>query len=167
MINIKKPSDAPPAKPGGFGWKMVASFFGVGYFPIAPGTVSSAAVFIILWFLPTGHWIYWAAFVLVTLIGVLVSFKAEKYWGPDPSKIVIDEVAGCMASVMLVPKSIWLWLIAFISFRAYDILKLPPAKAAENKLPGGWGVMLDDIIAGIYAFILVHLVVFIFPSLAG
>ncbi|MCD6501366.1 phosphatidylglycerophosphatase A [bacterium] len=166
MIRIKKPSDAPPPKRGGFVWKLFASFFFTGYSPIAPGTVGSLAAFAILWFIPNGNWIFWIALVAVSLFGVLVSGKAEKYWGKDPSRIVIDEVAGSMVSIMLVPKSIVLWLIAFLAFRAYDIFKLPPANTAEKRLPGGWGVMGDDIVAGIYAFLLVHIVNLLFPRLA-
>jgi phosphatidylglycerophosphatase A len=171
MIRIKKPKDAPEAKPGGFGWKLFASFFGIGLSPFAPGSAASFVAFVILWFIPiknlTFHPGYWVGFIAVSFFGVLVSSKAEKYWGHDPSKIVIDEVAGCMVSVMFLPKNIWLWLIAFIAFRAYDILKLPPAKTAENKLPGGWGVMTDDIIAGIYAFLLAQIVRFAFPQIGG
>lgn len=167
MIKIKKPSDAPPAKPGGFVWKLLASFFGTGYSPMAPGTVGSLAAFIILWFIPTAHWGYWIATVAITLIGIPISKKAAEYWGPDPAKVVIDEVAGCMFAVMLVPKNLLLWIIAFLSFRLYDIIKLPPGRAAERKLPHGWGIMLDDVIAGIYAFLLVHLVRYLFPQIEG
>jgi phosphatidylglycerophosphatase A len=165
MIKIKKPKNDIPAKPGGFIWKMFASFIGCGLSPFAPGSVGSLAAFIILWFIPTFHWGYWIGFIVFFFFGVLVSAKAEYFWGHDPSKIVIDEAAGCMVSVMLLPKNIWLWLIAFSAFRAYDILKLPPAKTAENKLPGGWGVMMDDVIAGIYAFILAQIIRFAFPQL--
>lgn len=167
MIKIKKPSDAPPAKPGGFGWKLVASFFGTGFSPFAPGTIGSLATFIILWFVPTLHWGFWIATVAVTLIGVPVSKKASEYWGPDPAKVVIDEVAGCMFSVMLVPKSLPLWILAFLAFRTYDILKLPPARTAEKKLPHGWGIMLDDVIAGVYSFMLVHFIRLLFPQIGG
>ncbi|MGC9315426.1 MAG: phosphatidylglycerophosphatase A family protein [bacterium] len=164
MIKIKKPSSAPPPKPGGFGWKLLASFFGTGFSPVAPGTVGSLAAFVILWFLPTSHWIFWLAIIAVTLAGVLISKKASEYWGPDPSKTVIDEVAGCMISVLLVPKSISLWILAFLAFRAYDILKPPPARTAEKRLPHGWGIMFDDVVAGIYAFLLVHFVRILFPQ---
>ncbi len=167
MIRIKKPSDAPPAKPGGFIWKLLASFFGIGLSPVAPGTVASAVAFAILWFVPTSHWGYWLAIIALALLGVIVSSRAEKYWGHDPSKIVVDEVAGSMVSVLLVPRGIWLWIIAFFAFRVYDILKLPPARTAEKRLPHGWGVMVDDIIAGIYALILVQIVNYFFPQLAG
>jgi len=165
MIKFKKPQDAPPAKPGGMGWKLFASFFGAGYSPIAPGTVGSAVAFVFLWFIPTQHWGFWIAFLVLTLLGVFVSAKASLYWGPDPSKTVIDEVAGCMASVMLLPKSLALWIIAFLAFRAYDIIKPPPANMVEKKLPGGWGIMLDDVVAGIYAFIFAHLVRLLFPKI--
>ena len=166
MLKIKKPSDAPPAKPGGFFWKLSASFFGTGYSPVAPGTAGSLAAFVILWFVPTDVFWFWIAFIAITLFGVLVSGKAENFWGKDPSKVVIDEVAGSMVSVMLVPKSIVLWVIAFLAFRAYDIIKLPPASTAEKRLPGGWGIMMDDIVSGIYAFLLVHIVNLLFPKIA-
>ena len=109
----------------------------------------------------------WAAFLAVTLLGVWISARACDYWGHDPSRTVIDEVAGSMASVMLLPKSLALWIIAFLAFRAYDILKLPPAKTVEDKLPGGWGIMLDDVVAGIYAFVLAHLIRILFPQIVN
>lgn len=165
MIKIKKPSDSPPPKPGGFVWKLLASFFGVGFSPVAPGTVGSIAAFVLLWFVPTSHWGYFLATIAVTLFGVPISKRAADYWGKDPSKVVIDEVAGCMISVILVPKSPVLWIIAFLAFRAYDILKLPPARTAESKLPHGWGIMMDDVVAGIYSFILVHLINILFPQI--
>jgi len=167
MIKIKKPSDAPPALPGGEIWKLLASFFGIGFSPVAPGTIASAMAFIILWFIPTNHWIYWISCIGFVLFGVIVSTKAERYWGKDPSKIVIDEVAGSMVSVMMLPKNIYLWAIALLAFRAYDIIKLPPARTAENKLPRGWAVMLDDVVAGIYSFALVQIIRFLFFESLG
>ncbi len=166
MIKIKKPSDAPPPKPGGIVWKLLASFFGVGYSPVAPGTVASAVAMAILWFVPNDVYQFWAAIIAVSFFGVFVSAKAEKYWGKDPSRVVIDEVAGCMVSVLLLPKTAVLWIVAFLGFRFYDILKLPPGRTAERRLPGGWGIMADDLVAGIYAFILAHLFNLLLPNIA-
>ncbi|MCK5832664.1 phosphatidylglycerophosphatase A [bacterium] len=166
MIKIKKPSDAPPPKPGGFVWKFLASFFGTGFSPVAPGTVASAVSFAILWFIPNDIWPFWMATVALCFLGVPISSKAEEYWGKDPSKVVIDEVAGCMITVLFLPKTLVLWVIGFLGFRFYDILKLPPGRAAERRLPKGWGIMTDDIVAGIYAFILAHLFNLLFPKLA-
>jgi len=164
MIKIKKPSDSPPPKQGGFGWKLLSSFFGVGFSPLAPGTVSSACVFILIWFVPNDSVIYLVILAIITVAGIPISGKAENYWGKDPSKIVIDEVAGSMVALLFVPKNIWLWIIAFVAFRGFDILKLPPAKTIEKRFRGGWGVMLDDIVAGVYAFVLTHLVSIIFQQ---
>jgi len=167
VIKIKKPSDSPPAKPGGFLWKALASFFGAGLSPVAPGTVASAIAFAVLWFVPNDVWPYWTAMLAVSLLGVPISSKAAKFWGKDPSKVVIDEVAGCMVAVLFLPKTPVLWAIAFLVFRAYDILKLPPAKTAEERLPEGWGIMTDDLVAGIYAFVLAHLVNLLLPQIAN
>ena len=165
MIKIKKPSDAPTAKPGGFLWKILASFFGTGYFPVAPGTFASVIAILILWFIPYSH-VLWAILIIgITLLGILVSQKAEFYWGKDPSKIVIDEVIGCIISVIFLPKSILLYAGAFLAFRFFDIFKLEPAKTVEKKFHGGTGVMFDDIVAGIYAAILVNLINIIFPQI--
>lgn len=102
-----------------------------------------------------------AAISIVTLfISVFAAGAAESFMGHDSRKIVIDEWAGMFITLILVPLSITSYLIAFFWFRFFDVIKLPPASQAE-KLPGGWGVTMDDVVAGIQANILTHLTLYV------
>ena len=80
----------------------------------------------------------------------------------DPSYVVIDEVAGQMVTFLLRPDAPWRWLLAgFVLFRIFDVLKPFPAGRAEG-LPGGWGVMTDDVVAGVYSLVVVAVLGFVF-----
>jgi phosphatidylglycerophosphatase A len=79
---------------------------------------------------------------------------------PDPSIVVIDEIVGMWVSLLLLPSTPTVFISAFIAFRVFDIVKPPPVRQLE-RLPGGWGIMLDDVMAGIYANLLVRVVVLI------
>jgi len=98
---------------------------------------------------------------LISLLGVWAANKVERDSKiVDPSFVVIDEVAGQLITFFLIPLS-WVYLfIGFLLFRAFDILKPFPARRAEE-LPGGWGIMVDDIVAGIYANLFLQLTVFV------
>lgn len=89
--------------------------------------------------------------VAVTLIGVWAAFVADDFWGThDSGRIVIDEVAGYFVTMVAVDRGSWgLLLIGFVLFRAFDIIKPPPVRWLDRNLPGGWGVVLDDIAAGV------------------
>ena len=97
------------------------------------------------------------AAVLVSAIGVPISSVVERESGvTDPGFVVIDEVAGQLIALIAIPAR-WQYVLAsFILFRGFDILKPPPLRKIE-KLPGGWGIMLDDVGAGLYALVLLHL----------
>lgn len=136
-----------------------------GSFPVAPGTAGSVVgvVFIIILhrLLPEPRTFCLAvaiAVAVIYLVGVWSAGGAEKYFGVvDPGPVVIDEVAGQMVTFLLEPAGGWLWLlIAFILFRFFDVLKPFPARRAEH-LPGGWGIMTDDIVAGVYSAIALFL----------
>ena len=138
--------------------RTIASFFYVGFVPIIPGTFGSMGG-VALYFLmqPLHSWqIYLAVFAFITLIGIWSAGKAEHNSGiVDPSFVVIDEVAGQLATLFLIPFS-WVFVVAgFVLFRFLDIVKPFPARQAE-RLPGGWGIMLDDVIVGIYGNIIMH-----------
>jgi phosphatidylglycerophosphatase A len=90
----------------------------------------------------------------------------ERSFGEDPSIVVIDEIVGMWISLLFLPRSIATVLAAFLFFRAFDIIKPPPARQLE-RLKGGWGVMLDDAAAGVYANVAVQLLCFLFPQLMG
>jgi phosphatidylglycerophosphatase A len=129
----------------------LATAFGAGYMPKAPGTWGSA-VGLLLWFLlPASTWAQLAAIALVVIAGSWSAGVAERHFGRhDPGQVVIDEVAGMLITLFLNPAG---WLSAaggFLLFRAADILKPFPARRLE-RLPGGLGIMADDVMAGIYA----------------
>ena len=147
---------------------------GVGYLPLAPGTWGSllAVVFYLLlhrqWF-PTSDLVpgaYVRGFVTVqllivvavTIIGTWAASRTERITGrKDPGRVVIDEVAGQLIALMAVPGGLWIGfpvpvLVAFILFRFFDIVKPYPARKLEG-IPGGLGIMADDLVAGLYAFL--------------
>ena len=84
-------------------------------------------------------------------LGVWAAGEAEKFFGrTDPGQVVMDEVVGQMLTFLLIPHATWKWLVGgFLLFRAFDIVKPFPARQAE-RIPRGWGIMLDDVIAGVY-----------------
>ncbi len=133
---------------------LVLSVFGCGFGPLVPGTFGSLAGVAIALLLPAGAW------HLSIGIGVVVSSALTVALAPaairaagknDPQQVVMDEVAGVMLSLLLVPapsamEAAW----GFLFFRAFDILKPPPGRRLE-RLPAGWGILLDDLAAGVYA----------------
>jgi len=147
---------------------LFASFFYTGYLPYAPGTWASL-ISVVLWFLfPWNSLSFLLCLILIVLIvGIFVSGITEKRTGEkDPSFIVIDEVAGMWLTLALIPKitfpeNIVKIIFALLAFRFFDILKVPPIKKLES-IPGGLGIMLDDIVAGIYAGTLVNIFTLVF-----
>ena len=122
----------------------IASLFGLGFIPSGmPGTVSSAAACVVSIFVDVPMW----AIIAVTLIGVYVTGMSEKFFKTkDPSFLNIDEVPGMWLSIYLLPKGFI--IPGFFLFRIIDILKPFPVSLME-KLPGGWGIMADDVVGGI------------------
>ena len=130
---------------------LFATAFGTGYSPVAPGTAGSAVALVILWLVPFSRVGLVAFFIVVTLAGTWAAHVAEASLGEkDPGAIVIDEVAGMTLSVLALPLTIPVLLTAFVLFRVFDVVKPFPAGRAQA-LPGGFGVMVDDLIAGLYA----------------
>ena len=139
--------------------RLVATFLGIGYSPVAPGTMGALALVVLYWFVPPMTTFYLIVVtVAVTLLGVYCSTITEKDMqkklgkekGHDPGIIVIDEVAGMLIALIAVPKTMPFVVAAFILFRIFDIAKPFPVKQFE-KLPFGWGIMFDDVMAGVYA----------------
>ena len=99
--------------------------------------------------------------IVIFLVGVIVStIVSDEENNSDPSKVVIDEWVGMWIALLMIPNE-WLWLgIAFILFRIFDIVKLYPANRFE-RLQGGWGIMMDDVVAGLYAGVITQAAVFI------
>lgn len=132
----------------------MSTWFGCGLLPFAPGTWGSiAALPLIVGMSYLGGVGKVAAVVLFTVLAVWSSGKSERVLGQkDPPQIVVDEVAGLMVAVLPLPFS-WVHLASgFVLFRALDILKPFPARRVERDLTGGLAVVMDDLIAGIYAF---------------
>jgi phosphatidylglycerophosphatase A len=129
----------------------VATGLFAGFVPLAPGTAGSLLGAVAWWFLMPvdfARQVLWLA--LLFGVGVYASGQAEKWWGHDHGRIVIDEALGMCVTLLLVPRNIWFYLAAFLLFRLCDIVKFYPIDRAQ-KLAAGWGVMADDLLAGIYA----------------
>jgi len=154
------------AGPGGKAplWaSLTATFFGIGYMRLGPGTWGSAATVLCWWLF--AHWIApniqpWAAIALVVfvvLIGIPAATRVSRASAAkDPQFVVIDEVAGQLIALMAAPVT-WKSLLAgFILFRGFDIVKPPPVRQLE-RLPEGTGIVLDDVAAGLYALAIMQL----------
>jgi phosphatidylglycerophosphatase A len=129
----------------------IATVFGAGYSPVAPGTVGSAVTLIVLWLLPFSILGLTIFLVVVVVAGTWAADRAERLiGGKDPGAIVIDEVAGMTISLILAPRNLGAYALAFLFFRIFDVLKPFPAHQSQ-RIRGGVGVMIDDIIAGFYA----------------
>jgi phosphatidylglycerophosphatase A len=139
--------------------KIIATFLGLGYLPIASGTVAAFCSCLLL-FLLQDFGISWLVILVVLLfvfgLGVYVSSALEKEWGKDDNRIVVDEVFGMWVSLLFVPHQMKNYLVAFALFRLFDIAKPLGIRHLES-LEKGWGVMADDFLAGIYANALFHL----------
>jgi phosphatidylglycerophosphatase A len=142
---------------------LFASVIGIGYVGKGGGTLA-AIVFCIIWFLlPAGYEkSFWQVVItiLILILGTWSAGEVDSIWGKDSSKVVIDEVAGMAITLLFVPHQIIYLLISLIAFRFFDILK-PLGIRKLEKLPKGWGVMADDLLAGIYGFAVVQLLIFI------
>jgi phosphatidylglycerophosphatase A len=117
--------------------------------------VASAATVVVLWLLALSPPVLLALIVVVTVLGVWAAGEAERALGAkDPGAIVVDEVAGMALSVFAVPPTPGVLVVAFVLFRVFDVVKPFPADAAQ-RLPGGVGVVVDDLVAGLYALAVV------------
>ena len=135
----------------------VATVFGVGYAPIAPGTFGSAAGLLVWWLLPPSMVVQAAAIVVIFIVGSWGGNVAEQHFGrTDPGQVVIDEVMGMLITLFLNPVG-WMGALAgFFLFRVFDVIKPYPANKLEQ-LHGGIGVMADDGMAAIYANLVLRL----------
>ena len=109
----------------------------------------------LVWFLLPASWVAIPVWLVIYLIGVYAATQAEKEYGHDSGKIVIDEAVGTGVALIFIPKVIWFYLAGFFLFRILDIYKPLGIRTAE-RLPKGWGVMTDDLLAGIYANIVLQ-----------
>ena len=135
---------------------MVGSVLGTGYIPIAPATFASAVTVPLILILSPVPILYLIFMVVFFLLGVYIATDLEKIWGKDAHKITIDELTGMLITFFLIKlpiavgPRIAVLLAGFFLFRFFDIIKLPLIKKSQE-LPGGWGVMIDDLLAAIVA----------------
>ncbi|WP_342646090.1 phosphatidylglycerophosphatase A [Mucilaginibacter sp. CSA2-8R] len=143
--------------------KLIASWLGVGYIK-GGGTVAAIITCLLLMWAQSAHsfeqvWILPLATLLITLIGIYTGNKVEVDWGKDSSRVVIDEVAGQMVALLFIPLTNLNLLIGLILFRFFDIVK-PLGIRKMEELPAGTGVMMDDVLAGVYANIVLQIILF-------
>jgi phosphatidylglycerophosphatase A len=144
----------------------IATALGAGYAPKAPGTAGSA-VGLLLWLvLPKILWVHVLTIAIVSIAGIWAGGVAEEHFGRrDPGQAVVDEVAGMMVTLLLNPLAGPGWMLAaFVLFRAADIVKPFPVNRLE-RLPGGLGIMADDLMAGVYANLALRLAIWSFGHL--
>ena len=143
--------------------KIISTTLGIGY--IGKGAGTYAAIFTcVIWYLlvgeSTNNLTPLLITFLITLQGVKSAHRVDTIWGKDHQRVVIDEVAGMCITLLFVPVTITYILIGLVLFRFFDIVK-PLGIRKLELLPGGWGVMADDVLAGIYANVLLQIIIFL------
>jgi phosphatidylglycerophosphatase A len=144
---------------------FIATAAGCGYFPIAPGTAGAAAGLVLyglVWWTHSRS-LEVALIVLTFAVGVWAATHAERFFGVvDPGQVVIDEVNGMLVTLAFIPVGVSGALAGFFIFRLLDALKPFPANRLES-LHGGFGIMADDVMAGVYSNIALRLVIWLVP----
>ncbi len=132
--------------------KLLSTCFGIGYFPVAPGTVTSMVAVLCYFFIPVLHNPLLLLFLVLLCsgAGIWAGGVMEDYYGEDPSVVTIDELAGQWLALVFLPEGIVPMALSLLFFRFFDIAKPGPVDALQ-RLPGGWGIMLDDLLAGFFA----------------
>ncbi len=185
-----------PSKPPGenrgdvpFLLRFIATGFFAGYIPWASGTFGSLVALLIYAIPGAEHPVIQSLLIVVSFaVGVpaaahvaaaeghrltasAAATKAifqprERHHSPDPSIVVVDEMLGMWLALFLLPKTLIAAIVAFVLFRAMDVVKPPPARQAEQ-FGNGWGIMLDDAVAGVYANLLTRVVLFLLFHFTG
>jgi len=133
--------------------------FGAGYFPFAPGTFTSILAVLFIYFMRPDFFVLIILSTSALFVGISLSAEIEKYDGTDPGHVVIDEVCGQWITFIFIVQSSWLIFVAgLILFRFFDILKPLGINRLQN-LPGSWGIMLDDVLAGIYSNLILQILI--------
>lgn len=138
--------------------KAIGSGLFTGYIPLAPGTFGSL-IGLLIYFIPGFEkpQILIPAIIIFTFYGIFLGSKFEKAYGKDPGQCTIDEVIGMWITLLFLPKTLLISVMAFFVWRAFDIIKPYPLRKLEA-LDGGLGIMIDDVIGGIYSLITMHLI---------
>ena len=144
--------------------RLIGSCLGLGFVRWAPGTVASFAGALVYLLLPVlgRPEVLIPAIVIVFFLGLWASGVMEELYGHDPSQVTVDELAGQWIALLFLPHDWFVILLGFAAFRLFDILKPEPVDSAQ-RLPGAWGVMVDDVLAGIYANLSVRIVLWLLP----
>ncbi|MCI0453233.1 MAG: phosphatidylglycerophosphatase A [Candidatus Latescibacteria bacterium] len=130
---------------------LVATFLYTGFFPFAPATFATAVFLIVYWLVPGGQWLaHWAVLIVTVLVSIPAATRVERARGKDPGCVVIDEVVGIQVVLVGAEPTLAGVAAAFVLFRLFDIWKPYPIHRLQS-LPGGWGVVADDGLAGVYA----------------
>lgn len=141
-------------------WVLLGSGMYIGFAPIAPGTATSLVVVVLWWFLLAGRSVELQIAVIVltmTVSVIVINQLISKYEIDDDPKITIDEVVGQSVALLLLPKVVWLFVLALVLFRVFDIVKFGPIRWVEKRFTGAAGVLLDDILAGLFTLAIVQL----------
>ncbi|TBV79442.1 MAG: phosphatidylglycerophosphatase A [Desulfobulbaceae bacterium] len=148
---------------------LLATGFGLGRLPKAPGTWGSLAALPLQFFLlGLSELAYGLTLGGFIILAIFIAGSAEKILDrADPEVVVIDEVAGMLIALIAVPATPTAWLTAFILFRFFDILKPFPIRLIDRRCHGGLGIVLDDLLAGLYALGCIHLLIYSFPAIIG
>jgi phosphatidylglycerophosphatase A len=141
--------------------KFIGSGFFTGYSPVVSGTVGSLAA-VLIYLIPGFEQliIIIPAIIIFMVYGIFLGNKFEAEYGKDPAQCTVDEVVGTWISLVALPKTVGIIMAAFLIWRILDIIKPPPASNLE-KLNGGLGIMIDDVVSGIYSLIIMHLIVYL------
>jgi phosphatidylglycerophosphatase A len=141
--------------------KLIGTSLYTGYIPIGPGTIGSILAIPLIILLPKNTSIYFLVTIAVSIIGVIAAYHLGKVWQKkDDQRITIDEFAGMMLTLLFIKTTWWILIIGFILFRFCDIVK-PLFIRSVERAPGGFGVMLDDIVSGIFANLCLRLILLI------
>jgi len=144
--------------------RVVATAFGSGYSPFAPGTAGSAVGLLLFWPMAAWPWPWQAAAAAALfLVGSLAAGRVARHVGlKDPGIVVVDEVVGQWVTLAALPFTPVTAGLGFLLFRAMDIVKPWPARDLE-RVPGGWGIMADDVAAGVYAHLALRVFLLVWP----
>ncbi len=136
---------------------LLGTWFGCGYVPYAPGTAGTlGAVPLYLALRPYGGWVVLGVAMFLTVVGIWAADIVAQHSGlKDPQLVVIDEVAGVLCTLTVAPLTWTGLIVGVVLFRIFDQFKPWPARAAERRLPGGYGIVLDDIAAGAWGAIVI------------
>jgi phosphatidylglycerophosphatase A len=137
--------------------KNVATLGFIGYLPKAPGTFGTFAALIFFALIKPSISVHVFLVIFLTALGIIASSRAEEILNEkDSSHIVIDEFAGYALSVLFLPHTLSSLVVSFLLFRFFDILKPLPIRWIERTIPGGFGIMADDLVAGVYTNLVMH-----------